>query len=628
MQAPSRESSNQHGNFHSGGWMLLIAGGLVLAVGLVYFPVLGCGFVGLDDGNNIFLNPDMGGLSWERLSNFMGNFHSARRSMPVGWLGFSVVFTWQGLEPAGYHAASLAWHALATVGLFLASHNILRLRSEPASGAGYRALVAAGLVAALWALHPLRTEVVAWASGLLYSQAAALAFLAVWLWTLRWSAASRSGWYAGGAALALTLSLLTYPLALGVPVVCWLLDRLHGHERGTLADPRATRAGRLSISWGVVVLCGVAMAVLLTTLVSRQAAAINFAAMPSLGNFSWFERGIQALYVWGYDLVVFVLPTDLAPVYTTLYQLSPAAPRVYVMAGAGLVGLLAVIVLARHHPGLAGWALAYSALALPVLGLTEHPWITHDRYTGLLHPVLAVGAFHWLRNRNWARHFYPIAGLVMVVILAAACQARSLIGIWADPWSHLARLEQTLPRDAWAGYYLGNVSAGVLFLDGRFERIDPALDRAESLAPGWSAAPVRAEFAGLIRQHREFTQKGWPDHELAPLAVLHYLHGKSFQERKDWFTARAHFQAAVRASAGFAEAGLEEAWCALELNQPLAARQRLEQVIASPGSLAFGAREQSFWRLLAAVHRARGEMSLETATLTRARERMAVSLKP
>ena len=107
----------------------------------------------------------------------------------------------------------------------------------------------------------------------------------------------------------------------------------------------------------------------------------------------------------------------------------------------------------------------------------------------------------------------------------------------------------------------------VLFLEGRFADIGPLLDRAEADSPGWSAGPVRAEFDGLIRQHREFLRQNWPGREVAPLAVLHYLHGTAAESRHDWVTARAHFEAALRVTADFAEARREAARCGMELRR-------------------------------------------------------------
>ena len=628
METKPNEQISRHGVIRHGWGMLLAGGCLIIAVGLTFSPVLRGQFVGVDDGNNIFLNPHMGVLSWGRLGDYFGNFTSARRYMPLGWLGYSAVFSWQGLDPMGYHAANLAWHALAAVALFLAAFNIFGLRADPVPAANLHRIGAAGLAAATWALHPLRTEAVAWASGLLYSQAEALAFLAVWLWTLRWSTPRRASWYTAGASLTLTMSLLTYPLALGLPVVCWLLDWAFGSRNAREEERSASLFRRFHLSGSLAVITGVAGAMLAVTLVSRQVGVETFASMPSLASFGWFERGVQALYVWTHYLVNFLFPINLAPVYTTLYSQHPFTVELYGTAGLGVVAILAAAVLARRHHGLVGWTVAYTAMALPVLGLTEHPWIPHDRYAGLLHPVLAIGGFYWLLGRASVRFYYYVAGLAVVAILAAAQSAHSLIGVWTDPWTYDARLEQTLPRNFWAGYYLGKVPASVLFLDGRFAEIDQILARAEAHAPGWSAGPVRAEFNDLIGKHREFLRKVWPSRTLAPLAVLHYLHGKSFQDQQDWQTARAHFQAAQRMDGHFAEAGLEEAWCELELNHPVAARQCLEQAITPPNSLADGAREQAFWCLLAAVHRARGELELETGTLQRAHERGALSARP
>ncbi len=610
------------------GWRtVLVAGLLLLAVGLTFSPVLRGGFVGLDDGNNIFLNPQLGVLTPAKVAEYFSDFTSARRYMPVGWLGFSAVFTWQGLVPAGYHAASLAWHMLATLGLFLAAYQIFRHGLATAAGAAPRRVVAAGLAAALWALHPLRTEAVAWASGLLYSQAAALAFLAVWLWTLRWSAIRRVGWYEAGAIFALGLSLLTYPLALGVPVVCWLLDRVC-HPGNEATGTTKSWLDRFGLFPGHLVMAGLAATVLIATLVSRRSGGETFAGMPVLENFGFMERLVQALYVWTYDLGIFFFPLNLAPIYTTLYEFRPPSPVIYLAAGLGASVLVVVTILARRRPALVGWTVAYTAMALPVLGLTEHPWITHDRYTGLLHPVLAVAIFHGLLRGGAAWFFRVAAGLALVAILAAAVQARRLIGVWADPAAFSTRLEQTLPRNAWAGYYLGNVPASALFLAGQFKEIDPVFTRAEAFATGWSAGPARAEWAALLRRHRDFVQQAWPGRTVAPLAVLHYLHGKAAQERQDWRTARFHFQAAVRTESSFAEAGLEEAWCELEHNDPVAARRRVEQAIASPRGLSFSVRELSFWRLLAAVHGTRGELVLAAATQQRAREREAAPARP
>ena len=519
---------------------------LVAGVSLTFAPVIHGGFVGLDDGNNIFLNPQLGGLSWDRVVWAFSDFGSARRYMPLGWLGFSAVFSWQGLLPAGYHAASLAWHSLATVALFAATRNILGLNAADERWN----IGAAVLVAAAWALHPMRTEAVAWASGLLYTQASAFTFIALWFWTRRWPAPAKARWYAIASGVAFAASLLTYPIALGLPVVFWLLDLV---AKGNSSESD-TLLARWRITPALLGIAAVAGLVLGATLAARGENTATFAKGASLGSFGIAERLLQALYVWGRYLRQLVWPAGLSPVYTDLYSLRPlhgAVLATVVVSGVLLVWWALLVWRRRVSPGP---VLAYTAMALPFLGLLEHPWIAHDRYAMLLHPVwLVAGAWWLLRVRSeWAR--FAVSGVALLLVLAGAGEAHALTAVWSRQSTVDERLRQTLPHDAWSGYYLGNVPASVLFLEGRFSAISPLLDRAQEESPGWSAAPARAEFEALIKQHQQFVQQNWPGRAVAPEAVLHYLHGRAAAARGDRVTARAHFEAALRVAPDFVEA--------------------------------------------------------------------------
>src|SRR5262249_31530433 len=84
---------------------------------------------------------------------------------PLAWMLLGVQSALWDLDPAGYHAVSLALHALNAVVLCLLITAILR-RAQPerAAQSPCTLWIAAALASALFALHPLRTEVVAWAS--------------------------------------------------------------------------------------------------------------------------------------------------------------------------------------------------------------------------------------------------------------------------------------------------------------------------------------------------------------------------------------------------------------------------------------------------------------------------------
>jgi hypothetical protein len=536
-----------------------------MAVGATFSTVIDGGFIGLDDGNNIFLNPQMGALSAERVSWAFGDLGTARRYMPLGWLGFSAVFTWNGLAPAGYHAASLGWHLLGTLGLLAAVRSILRLDAD--QGRGNWTTWLSVLVAATWALHPMRVEAVAWASGLLYTQATALAFWALWLWTLRWSFPGKAGRLAAGSCLALAASLLTYPIALGLPVVCWLLDLAAARRTPEPAPPISMRE-RYRIGPALLGLTLVAGLCLAATLFARGKNPADFAVPASLADFGLLDRGWQALYVWGRYLVHLVYPVSLSPIYTELYSLHPLARDVLWTALLS-VGLLMVggwlVWRRRMSPGP---VIAYTIMALPVLGLLEHPWIAHDRYAMLLHPVWLIAGARSLQRIKTPRICLSVSLALVVVIGVGSFQSRALVGAWRDHWTVHDRLSQLLPRNAWAGYYLGSVPVSVLFLEGRFAEIGPQLDRAEQDAPGWSADHVRKEYGDLVRKHEDFLKQNWPGRSLAPVAVLHFLHGKTAESRGDWFTARAHFQAALRVAGEFGEAREEMVRCDVQLAHP------------------------------------------------------------
>lgn len=543
-------------------WFALTAVGLVIAAGLTFSAVPSAGFIGLDDGNNIFLNPHMGVLTWDRVGWAFGDFETARRYMPLGWLGFATVVSWQGFAPGGFHLASLVWHMVATVAFLGAALNILHRLAKPEDAVWGRWL--AILTTAGWALHPLRTEAVAWSSGLLYSQASAFAFGSLWCWTLRWSSPARSGWLTAGSVTALAASLLTYPVALGLPVACWILDQMAFRPTPRPESPASWRI-RYAIGPGVLCLGIAAVAALAANLVARSRQTTNFATAASLDDFGLWERGLQALYVWGRYLLQFVWPPHLSPVYTDLYTLSPPSLGVLITAGFGAGMILGTAWLGRKLRDGRGLLLAYSCMALPFLGLLEHPWIAHDRYAALLHPVFLLAiAVLLLRLKSTPARFSAFA-LLSGLIAIGAVQARQLAKVWQDEESFEARLRATLPRNESAGYYLGYIPASVHFLEGRFDEIGPVLARAESEATGWSADATRAEFERLIRQHETFLAQNWPGRKLPPLAVLHYLHGSAAIEQKDWATAKAHLQAALGAAPQFPEAAEALARCDREM---------------------------------------------------------------
>ena len=117
----------------------------------------------VDDDTNIFFNPHLSSPNGPALAWMFSNLDYVYRYMPLGWLGYSVVYAYSGFDPMGYHVANFALHALDAWLLFAATARLLRrfLPQEPERDR----LLAAGAAALLWAVHPLRNESVSTCSA-------------------------------------------------------------------------------------------------------------------------------------------------------------------------------------------------------------------------------------------------------------------------------------------------------------------------------------------------------------------------------------------------------------------------------------------------------------------------------
>ena len=125
---------------------------LVLAtiIGLAYFGVLKNQFVDYDDNTYVFLNPNVTrGVDWQTIE-WASTHVNACHWVPLTWLSHALDCQFYGLNPAGHHFTSLLLHTVNVVLLFV--------WLQRATGSLWRS----ALVAALFGIHPLRVESVAW----------------------------------------------------------------------------------------------------------------------------------------------------------------------------------------------------------------------------------------------------------------------------------------------------------------------------------------------------------------------------------------------------------------------------------------------------------------------------------
>jgi hypothetical protein len=132
------------------GLKLLICLCLIVATLAVFWPVRNAEFIGLDDDEYVTENPQVkAGLTlenviWAFTATNASNWH------PLTWLSHMVDVEFYGLGPGGHHLTNLLFHLINTLLLFLVFNKM--------TGGLWKS----GFVAALFALHPLHVESVAW----------------------------------------------------------------------------------------------------------------------------------------------------------------------------------------------------------------------------------------------------------------------------------------------------------------------------------------------------------------------------------------------------------------------------------------------------------------------------------
>src|SRR6202162_2488613 len=183
---------------------------LVAAVLACYNPVTHNGFLNYDDDRYITDNPHVrAGLTWPTVewafsTSERGNWH------PLTWLSHALDCRLFGLNPAGHHCVNALLHAINAVLLFLLL--------QSATGFRWRSL----MVAALFALHPINVESVAWASE--RKNVLSMLFFLLALYAYVWYGRRPALLRYAVVFFLFALALLSKPQVVAFPFLLWLLD--------------------------------------------------------------------------------------------------------------------------------------------------------------------------------------------------------------------------------------------------------------------------------------------------------------------------------------------------------------------------------------------------------------------
>ncbi len=390
----------------------------------VYVRCLFAEFISFDDPMYVVNNRHLrAGLTWAGVQWAWTTFYAANWH-PLVWMSLLVDHSLFGLSPWGYHLTNLLLHAANTVLLFYALREATDEIWRPA------------LTSALFAVHPLHVESVAWVterkdvlSGLFW-MAGLWAYLA---WARR---DSQWAWWL--ALIALGLGLTAKQMLVTLPCVFVLMDlwplgrwsgRLWGgnpggaHPAGSIdrdgspasASPHLRERSLVALiveKWpmfAIVIVASVAV-------VQAQSAA---GAISHLAGISLGERLRTAVTAYGLYLALACWPIPLSIFYP--YQYTNFGSEGVLLSGALLVTISVVSLLKyRQTPALTvGW-LWYLGTFVPVIGLVQvGQQSMADRYTYI--PFIGLGFMvAWLLPArlvvgNAPHRGWLIAGLATVV---------------------------------------------------------------------------------------------------------------------------------------------------------------------------------------------------------------------
>ena len=388
---------------------------LATAVWLVFGQTLHFQFINFDDNAYIYKNPQVTrGLSLEGFVWAFTHVHS-NNWHPLTWLTHMLDSELYGLNPGGHHLTNVLLHAATAILLFL----VLR----QTTGALWRS----AFVAAVFAIHPLRVESVAWVAERKDVLSGLFFVLTIGAYA-RYARLPWSPFRYALVLLCLALGLMSKPMLVTMPLVLLLLDvwPLQRIPR-TLNVP-------MKLIWEKLPFVALAAASCVVTLIAQRS------AMPPVARFTLPLRIGNALIAYVDYLRQMFYPTNLAILYPwDAARISGG--NIALSLTVLLVVTAAVIFLRQRRFLLMGW-LWYLIMLLPVIGILQvGNQAQADRYTYLpqigLYLLLAWGIADLCARLRYRTAL--LTGVASIILISLTYLARAQTAYWHDSesvWSH------------------------------------------------------------------------------------------------------------------------------------------------------------------------------------------------
>jgi protein O-mannosyl-transferase len=556
---------------------------LVTAVIFAYAQVRDFGFVNFDDGEYVYDNPRVAagitrdGLVWAFTAVHSANWH------PLTWLSHMLDCELFGLDAGWHHLTNVVLHGFSTLCLYGA---LCAMTAAPLRSA---------FVAALYAVHPLHVESVAWV-------AERKDVLSAFFWTsAMWA-------YAGyarqpsfrrylGVAVLFVLGLLAKPMVVTLPAALLLLDVWplgRTPLTSSVGAPLPKRSYRALLVEKLPLFA-----------LSAIASAVTFQAQRGSGAMATLEalpiaiRVENAVVAYATYLWKTLSPAGLAVFYP--YRNPLPLSEVLLSAGALLaISVLALRTFARHPYFLVGW-LWYLGTLVPVIGLIRvGEQSSADRFTYLPHigifMAVAWGVPALVADRPRVRKW--LAPLAIAIVVGCVLATRVQLDHWRNSATLFERALAVTERN-----HVAETNLAMALLEQ--DRVDEALEHARAaigIRPRDPKVHVNLG-AALVRKGEADDARAAYDRALAidpANSMAHFDLALLLSEQGRWEESLQQYGEVLRIDPNYAKAHSGLGWVLARLGRTEEATSSFRAAIAIDPRLA------PAWNGLALVLEKRG----------------------
>ncbi len=444
----SKDAASRPSGYGSRGPSFAIALALVLAVAAVYLQTAEFDLIRFDDRHYVsgsdHLNHGLSaeGIRWAFSAPFASNY------FPLTLMSHMLDRSLFGADYGAHHLSSVVIHMLNSVLLFVVLTSLTGARTPSA------------VVAALFAVHPLNVESVAW-----IAERKNVLSTTFWILSMAsYAAYARRGGVLRylGTALLLAAGLLSKPMLVTLPLVFMLLDYwpLRRIPWGP-TDPHQATPSCAPRSFGFLVLEKLPL-LALSLASSWMTLQVQRSTVRASEAIEWWQRGANASVAYVRYLGKLVWPSELTMHYPHPY--APAAGGTglelwQVVASAALLIVLSLVATRRRYLTV-GW-LWFVGTLVPTIGIVQvGNQALADRYAyvpaiGVFIAIVWACAEGVARNRA-AKTIAVVGGVVASALLALGVASHQQAHYWQDTVTLFERVVDLIPRNPKIRYNLAN----------------------------------------------------------------------------------------------------------------------------------------------------------------------------